>query len=37
VEKTTWLLGWSELSRVRAAHVIRLALETYPRGADDDD
>jgi hypothetical protein len=37
VEKTTWLLGWSELSRVRAAHVIRLALETYPRGTDDDD
>jgi hypothetical protein len=37
VESTTWLLGWSELTRVRAAHAIRLALETYPRGLGDDD
>jgi hypothetical protein len=36
VESTTWLLGWSELTRVRAAHAIRLALENYPRGVDDD-
>jgi hypothetical protein len=37
VEATTWLLGWTELTRVRAAHVIRLALENYPRGIGDDD
>jgi hypothetical protein len=37
VEATTWLLGWSELTRVRAAHAIRLALETFPRGEGDDD
>jgi len=37
VEATSWLLGWSELTRVRAAHAIRLALETHPHGAGDDD
>jgi hypothetical protein len=37
VESTTWILGWSELTRVRAAHAIRLALENHPRGADEDD
>jgi hypothetical protein len=37
VEATTWLLGWSDMTRVRAAHAIRQALETYPRGVDETD
>jgi len=37
VDATMWLVGWSDVSRARAAHAIRLALEEYPGGIVDEE